>query len=302
MIKLVLTDMDDTLIPAGHDGASDYAIEGIHAMQAAGLHFGPVSGRQPSAMGWMFRNRAECFSTGAFCNGQVMFVDGEVVASHATDNAALMRLADYLEQETDDTYLKVYGLGDDFWGNDAYCVTSDPERVRRAMESGGNAWLKGEEAPCRPVVDDAPVFKANIWSARSREELAELRERVAAEVPELSLVFPNNRVRLFDILPAGWDKGCAALELARALDLTFDEVAVFGDSDNDLPMIGAVPNSVAVANANDAVTAAARWHIGAAADDAVAGALHQIAACAATGEMPSFMRQMDATGFDVTNV
>ena len=77
MIKLVLTDMDDTLIPAGHDGASDCAIEGIHAMQAAGLHFGPVSGRQPSAMSWMFRNRSECFSTGAFCNGQVMFVDGE---------------------------------------------------------------------------------------------------------------------------------------------------------------------------------------------------------------------------------
>ena len=147
MIKLVLTDMDDTLIPAGQDGASDYAIEGIHAMQAAGLHFGPVSGRQPSAMGWMFRNRSECFSTGAFCNGQVMFVDGEVVASRATDNDALMRLADYLEQETDDTYLKVYSLGDDFWDNDAYCVTSDPERVRRAMESGGNAWLKGEEAP-----------------------------------------------------------------------------------------------------------------------------------------------------------
>ena len=103
-----------------------------------------------------------------------------------------MRLADYLEQETDDTYLKVYRLGDGFWDNDAYCVTRDAERVRHAMESGGNAWLKGEEAPCRPVVDDAPVYKANIWSARSREELAELRERVAAEVPELSLVFPNN--------------------------------------------------------------------------------------------------------------
>ena len=28
------------------------------------------------------------------------------------------------------------------------------------MKSGGNAWLKGEEAPCRPVVDDAPVYKA----------------------------------------------------------------------------------------------------------------------------------------------
>ncbi len=82
--------------------------------------------------------------------------------------------------------------------------------------------MRGSKAksPCRPVVDDAPVFKANIWSARSREELAELRERVAAEVPELSLVFPNNRVRLFDILPDGWDKGCAALELAHAFGLT----------------------------------------------------------------------------------
>ena len=207
-----------------------------------------------------------------------------------------------MQQETHDTHLKAYSLGDDFWDNDSFCVTSDPVRLRLAMESGGNAWLKGEEAPCRSVVDDAPVVKANIWSARSREELTELRERVAAEVPELSLVFPNNRVRLFDILPAGWDKGCAALELARALGLTTDEVAVFGDSDNDLPMIDAVPNSVAVANANEAVTAAARWHIGAAADDTVAGALHQIAACAATGEMPPFMRQMDVTGFDVTNV
>ena len=302
MIKLVLTDMDDTLIPAGQDGASDYAIGGIHAMQAAGLHFGPVSGRQPSAMGWMFKNRSECFSTGAFCNGQVMFVDGEVVVSRATDNDALMRLAAYLEEETDDTYLKVYSLGDDFWDNESYCVTRDRERVRRAMESGGNAWLKGEEAPCRPTIDGAPVFKANIWSARSREELAKLRERVAAEVPELSLVFPNNRVRLFDILPAGWDKGCAALELARVLGLTPDEVAVFGDSDNDLPMIDVVPNSVAVANANEAVTAAARWHIGAAADDAVAEALHQIAACAATGEMPPFMRQTDAAGLGIANV
>ena len=66
-------------------------------------------------------------------------------------------------------------------------------------------------------------------------------------------------------------------------------------------MIDAVSNSVAVANANEAVTAAARWHIGAAADDAVAEALHQSAACATTGEMPPFMRQVDATGSHIAN-
>lgn len=289
MIKLALTDMDDTLVAAGHDGASDHAIDAIHAMQTAGLHFGPVSGRQPGAMGWMFGGRAECFSTGAFCNGQVIFVDGEVAAAHACDSVALMRLAEFLEEETDDTFLKIYELGDDYMADGGVLVTRDRDRVHRALGTGGNAWLKGEEAPMRFDVGDAPCYKANIWSAGSREYLARLRDRIADEIPELDLVFPNNRVRLFDITPAGWNKGCAVAELARILGLALDEVAVFGDSDNDLPMIEAVPNAVAVANANDAVARAARWHIGAAADDAVADALLEIAACARTGAMPSFM-------------
>ena len=289
MIKLALTDMDDTLVAAGNDGASGHAIEAIHAMQEKGLHFGPVSGRQPGAMGWMFDGHPECYATGAFCNGQVMFVDGELASAHATDGAALMRLAEWLEEETDDTFLKVYELGDDFMGAGSFCVTRDAERVRRALGSGGNAWLKGEDAPARFDLDDGPYFKANVWSAGSREYLAGLRDRIAAEVPELELVFPNNRVRLLDITPADWNKGSAVVELAKILGLSLDEVAVFGDSDNDLSMIGAVPNAVAVSNANDAVAHAARWHIGAAADDAVADALLEIAACAETGAMPSFM-------------
>ena len=291
MIKLALTDMDDTLVAAGRDGASKRAVDAIRSMQAAGLHFGPVSGRQPGAMGWMFEGHPECFSTGAFCNGQVMFVDGEVAAAHTSDSAALMRLAEWLEEETDDTFLKVYELGRDFMDDGSFCVTRDPGRVRRALGTGGNAWLKGEDAPCRFDVGDAPVYNANVWSAGSREYLAGLRERIAAEVPELELVFPNNRVRLLDITPADWNKGSAVVELARILGLSLDEVAVFGDSDNDMPMIEAVPNAVAVANANEAVTRAARWHIGAAADDAVADALLEIAACAATGRMPSFMTE-----------
>ena len=290
MIKLALTDMDDTLVAAGNPGASAHAIEAIHAVQAAGLHFGPVSGRQPCAMSWMFDGHAECCSTGAFSNGQVVFVDGEAVAAHPLGNDALMHLAEYLEEETDDTVVKVYDLGADYMGDGAFFLTHDTARVDRVMGSDGNAWLAHEEAPARWGLDDVPYLKANIWSARSREELIELRRRIAVEVPELDLVFPNNRVRLFDLLPTGWSKGRAVEELARILGLGIDEVAVFGDSDNDLPMIEAVPNSVAVSNANEAVASAARWHIGAAADDAVADALLDIAAAAKAGEMPAFMR------------
>ena len=57
---------------------------------------------------------------------------------------------------------------------------------------------------------------------------------------------------------------------------------VFGDAGNDLAMFDAVENAVAVANATPEAAVAARWHIGACADDAVAQIIEQVAA----GEWP----------------
>ncbi len=72
MIKLALTDLDNTLIPMGAPHASVRAIAAIHAMLNAGLHFGPVSGRVPAAMRWMFGGDEACSktvpsSTGSWC-------------------------------------------------------------------------------------------------------------------------------------------------------------------------------------------------------------------------------------------
>ena len=80
------------------------------------------------------------------------------------------------------------------------------------------------------------------------------------------------------------------LILAEALGLSLDEVATFGDSENDLTMLRAVPNSCAMANGSDEAKAAARWQVGYANEDGVAEALFDIAAATTRGEMPSFMR------------
>ena len=85
------------------------------------------------------------------------------------------------------------------------------------------------------------------------------------------------------------DMDLAAARVALAMTRG-EKVAVFGDSENDLSMIEAVPNAVAVSNASDQIKAASRWHIGASADDAVADALFDIADAAKTGAMPAFMR------------
>ena len=106
----------------------------------------------------------------------------------------------------------------------------------------------------------------------------------------MDFVFPSTTAPLIDVSPHGWSKGSAVRVLAETLGITLDEVAVFGDSENDLAMIEAVPNSVAVANASEQIARVSRWHIGQSADDAVADALFDIAATARTGTLPTFMQ------------
>ena len=85
-----------------------------------------------------------------------------------------------------------------------------------------------------------------------------------------------------NIMPAGRNKGSAIRTLCDHMGIGLDEVAVFGDAGNDLTMFKVAGHPVAVANATPEAAAAARWHIGACKDDAVAEAIEALAA----GEWP----------------
>jgi hydroxymethylpyrimidine pyrophosphatase-like HAD family hydrolase len=113
-------------------------------------------------------------------------------------------------------------------------------------------------------------------------------ERVA---PELVVVPPVPN--WFDVLPRGVNKGTSLRHLLDALGIGPDEVAFFGDAENDLQIMGEIPNSVAVANATREAAEAACWHIGPCWDDAVADALLDIAEVAGTDVAPRFMRDGD---------
>lgn len=282
MIKLVLTDLDDTLIPFGAPCASERAVTAIHGLLDAGLHFGPVSGRVPGAMGWMFGRDERCFATGAFGNGQIVRIDGEVVREVASDSAYLRQVVDTLEELDHDAWLTTYSLDP---RDGVTFVTSREGRLRARLSAEGYPY------PYRVTRDfERPSYlKSNVRCACPREQMVLIRDLLRERVPELHFVFPSMIAPYIDISPAHWDKGAAVRLIAKELGVGIDEVATFGDSENDLPMIEVVPNSVAVANADAPVSAAARWHIGEAKDDAVAAALEEIAAASAAGCFPPFM-------------
>ena len=285
MIKLVLTDLDNTLIPFGKPHASERAIAGVHALLDAGVHFGPMTGRVPAAMEWMFAGDADCGKTGAYVNGQMVYVDGEPVRVEMLDVDALNKMAAVIAREPD-CALVVYDIQNSFQASDgtAYFMGATVDEMARVPE------VFGTNLTVIDRLDWDQCIKANVRCACSSARKRELRDELRNRFPQFDFVFPVADGIFIDLLPAGWGKGHAVKEICTHLGIGLDEVAAFGDSENDLSMLGAVEHSVAVANASEAVAAASRWHIGASADDAVADALFSIAKAARTGAMPDFMR------------
>jgi Cof subfamily protein (haloacid dehalogenase superfamily) len=283
MVKLVMTDLDDTLIPFGFDHASSKAISAIHALVNAGIHFGPVTGRMPASMKWMFQGDEVCYRTGAFANGQIVTVDGITIQRVMISGEDLRKVALYLDRMDADAWLAIYNPDD---LNDTNLVTRFPERV---ASNPPDTWGKSVFGVVSDV-QDRDYLKANIQCSCSRDQMILIRDRLRELVPELSFVMPSMTAKVVDVNAGEWDKGDSVRLIANYLGISLEEVVVFGDSENDLPMIETVPNSVAVANADSDVSSAARWHIASAKDDAVATAMLDIARTSKEGTEPSFFQ------------
>ncbi len=285
VMRLALSDLDNTLIPYGQGRATDAAIAAVRAANAApGVLAGPISGRTIAMMSWMFEeDAADCFQTGVFVNGQVVRLRGDVIFQQAPSRDGLERLTSYLRQRDGErTALTAY---DNSCGDNDVCVGITDEELARHPKAFHAFHRTSAHLPSGTYV------KTNIHSDHSRAHMEALRADLLPAFPEFDFVFPSPASSTLDILPKGVSKMSGLTVLMDRLGIGLDEVCVFGDSENDLAIIEGVPNSVAVSNATPEVAAAARWHIGPVTEDAVATALLDIAQAAKTGAMPAFMRE-----------
>lgn len=285
MIKLVLTDLDNTLIPHRPDESfwptfvSEEAVDAIRQLLDVGIHFGPVTGRPVGSLSETFRGEERAHATGAYANGQLVCVDGQIIHREWTPQEPLQRVLDILEEQ-EDGLLVLF----DMEGSGQRWGISHDEAKNERFRNGD--WFVPKLLPSL----DGPSLKAIVRVIEGPHMTERLRDMLRAEVPELDFVLPSRDATVIDITPKGYGKGSAVRIMADYLGLGLDEVAAFGDSENDLSMLETVPNSVAVANATPEAAAASRWHIGDALDESVAHALLDIATAARRGEMPAFMR------------
>ena len=265
-IKLILTDIDGTILPQGRKRVSERTVAAFHAALAAGIAVGPCSGRGYAWIPPFFGGDEACCTTAIATNGLQVYLGGEKVLEKTLPVEALRDVA-AIVAEVPHAGLVCFDEG-------------TPQLVVGAREDLTPCFPAYGEAAVEAPLPVEPVVKANVFCNGAEEEVAALVALVNEHVPQIAvdLAMP----RFSNMMCRGWNKGAAVRWICERMGIGLDEVVVFGDGDNDLPMFGVVEHAVAVSNAAPHAASAARWHIGTCEDDAVAAAIEALAA----GEWP----------------
>lgn len=266
MAKLILTDIDDTIMPRGTFTVSERTRKAFLAALDAGHYAGVVSGRAFEQLPPFFDNDARCVATGITTNGLTVYVEGECVLKHTVSPELLSKLVDAVQQLPNAGVMYFDGANPVIMSGKAEDLLSNFPSYAKVASYG-------------PVPDES-VVKCNAFIKGGIDEAQVLADFLSEAVPELDFDVPNPGYN--NIMAKGVNKGSSVLWLADYLGIASDDIFVFGDADNDLTMMRAVKNSVAVANATENAAATAHWHIGACKYDAVAIAIEALVA----GEFP----------------
>jgi Cof subfamily protein (haloacid dehalogenase superfamily) len=128
------------------------------------------------------------------------------------------------------------------------------------------------EIDCGDKLLDPPPFKISLIQESS--VLKSIRAQLTARYPSFTITFPFHQV--LDVNPEGGNKGAALTCLASLLGISLSQIAVVGDSENDLSMFAVAGLTYAMGNAVDSLRTCADWIAPTNDEDGVAWVLGEI--------------------------
>jgi Cof subfamily protein (haloacid dehalogenase superfamily) len=247
-IRLVVSDMDGTLLDAEHHLPADLWPL-VDDLADRGIAFSPASGRHHVSLRTIFAERHEDMTYIASNGAHVLLGDRELHSDCLDPHLAA----------------EVVGIIRTLPDARAVLLAKRGAYLERADETAFG-WIT-DYVPPVTVVDDIveavsmvvergdEVLSVGIFDNRSAEEhslvaLAGLRDRLTVQATHPTWV---------DVVSPTADKGTALRALQARLGVGPDQTLAFGDFLNDLPMFAAVTHSVAMANAHPEVRRRARW-------------------------------------------
>lgn len=242
MIKLVVTDIDGTLLEDGGHELNPELFDTILKLRAAGMQFAAASGRQWASIEAVFDPIKEKIfylsDNGAYvgCYGRNLIlntIDRELALDVVCD-------------------IRAAGLDAVLSGPDVVYVDGDNEAFYDWLENGYK--FRVVRVPDLLKVEDSFIK----ISAYRKTDIERYTEGIRGKYQgRLKLTISGDM--WLDCMALGVNKGQAVRQLQESLNIKPEETMVFGDQLNDIEMLGQAYYSFAVGNARPEVKKAARF-------------------------------------------
>ncbi|KRO00751.1 HAD superfamily hydrolase [Companilactobacillus kimchiensis] len=250
---MIVCDLDETLM--NDDGSlSKKNAAAIQEATAKGVYFVPNSGRgyasfqndletmhlrdQPNQYSISYNgglivenkdNRPVAVNAMPFDIAKAVFAAGVANPKAATHVYTQNELYIYHPIDDDSNYLKNRGVSFEVMENDNFDQFKDQNVMKVIM--------------ALPTIDERKQMRAVVESQ--------------VDASKLTVAYSSGRYVEFN--PAGIDKGSAAVQLGKLLDIKPEEIIAAGDNSNDLPMLRVVGLPVSVSNGIDSVKDIAKY-------------------------------------------
>lgn len=242
MIKLVITDIDGTLVSEGTPELNKEYFDIILQLKEKGIVFVAASGRQYPSILNMFRAVQNeiifVADNGAYitCRGSEI-LEAKMNREHVVKIVEEIRKTDNCEFMYETKYT-------------AYTETKDGKFLDLLINGYHNEVECVEDV--LKVEEDA--IKISVYSSDEIEKIAAVmlpkwQEKTKAVIAGAYWL---------DFMEKSVDKGNALESIQKALNITEEETMAFGDNKNDIGMLKKAKESYAVSSASDEVKAAAR--------------------------------------------
>ena len=243
MIKLVVSDVDGTLVKEGGSVLNPAIIQIILKLKEKGITFVAASGRQYFSMEHLFESiKNDIYFVSS--NGGFVMYQGEVLERRCMEQETLEEIVKFCRRQPDSFYLITTPESD-------YTDCDDLDFVRRLREEYRIKIQKVEDV----LKLEKDILKVSIYGKTIDAVVMGQRARDCLG-DSLSILPAGDH--WVDIMRAGADKGAAIESIQKRLHISSEETIAFGDNMNDIGMFRVAKESYAVATARPQVKGAAK--------------------------------------------